>query len=78
MEYLSRISRHVVVVTELAVRGKCSSMTFNQIRSCQDSSTGWAKFVVTRASVLIDLDFVYMMILDDPSTCICPPLALNS
>ena len=76
--YLSRICRRVDVVTELTVWGKCSSMTFSLIRSCQDSSTGWTKFVVTRASVLIDLDLVYMITLEDPSTYICPPLALNS
>ena len=52
MGYLSRICRRVDVVTELTVWGKCSSMTFSLIRLCQDSSSGWAKFVVNRASVL--------------------------
>ena len=74
----AKISRRVEVVTVLADRGKFSSMTFSLIRSCQDRSTGWARFVVTIASVGTVLDLVIIKILVVPSTFMLPPLALNS
>ena len=33
------------------------SLESNRIRSCQERSTGWARFVVTRALVLTDFVF---------------------
>ena len=59
-------------------RGKFSSMTFSLIRSCQERSTGWARFVVTIASVGTVLDLVIIKILEVPSTFMLPPFALNS
>ena len=76
--YLSKICRRVDIVTELTVCGKCSSMTRSLMRSCHESNTGWARFVVTSASVFIDLDLVFKITLEEPSTCIWPPFALNS
>ena len=62
----------------LADRGKFSSITFSLIRSCQERSTGWARFVVTIASVGTVLVLVVIKILAVPSTFMLPPLALNS
>ena len=41
-------------------------------------NTGWARFVVTIASVVTVLDLVIIKILEVPSTCMLPPFALNS
>ena len=65
-------------VTEFTVCGKFSLIIFCQMRSCHDSSTEWARFVVTSASVFIDLVLVFKITLEKPSTFIWPPSALNS
>ena len=78
MGKLPRFSKRVEVVTVLADRGKFSSMTFSLIRSCQERSTGWARFVVTIAPVGTVLDLVIIKILEVPSTFMLPPFALNS
>ena len=72
------MSRRVLIATMLSDRGKFSSITFSRIRSCQESSTGWARFVVTIASVGTVLVLVVIKILVVPSTFMVPPLALNS
>ena len=60
--YLSRISSCVEDATEFTVCGKLLLMTFSLIRSCHDKSMGCARFVVTSASVLMIVDFVFRMI----------------
>ena len=72
------MSRRVLTATMVADRGKFSSITFSLIRSCQERSTGWARFVVTIASVGTVLVLVVIKIFVVPSTFMVPPLALNS
>ena len=66
------MSRRVLIATMLADRGKFSSITFSLIRSCQERSTGWARFVVTIAYVGTVLVLVVIKILVVPSTFMVP------
>ena len=57
--------------------GKQLFMIPRPIRSCQDSNTGWARPVVTRAWVCTWCVLVFSTMFVEPSTDIFPPLALN-
>ena len=82
---LSRISLMILVSTIGRAEGSTDNAMGDgkqlfimpkPMRSCQESRTGWARFVVTRACVCTVFVLVLSTIFAEPSTVIFPPLAL--